>query len=104
MKTICAAIAAAGLFASTAAMAGPAEREPVKINVSTAGLDLTTQQGVDQARTRIDRAIAAACNPGDRVGADLSPDYRCRREMAANATPTLTRLAQGVVTSRFVTD
>ena len=33
-------------------------------------------------------------NPGDRVGADMKPDFRCRREMAANLEPTLYQLAQ----------
>jgi UrcA family protein len=92
MKYVGAAIAAATLFATPAVMADTG-REHVQITVSTADLDLTTQQGVDQLRTRMDKAIAAACNPGDRAGADLSPDFKCRREMAANVQPTMQQIA-----------
>jgi UrcA family protein len=100
MKYISAALAAATLFATSAVMADTG-REQVSINVTTAGLDLTTQAGVDQLRERMDKAIAAACNPGDRVGADVLPDYKCRREMAANVQPTMQQIAARAVESRF---
>jgi UrcA family protein len=102
MKTIGAALAAASLFATPAAMAdAPRNREQVSINVPTEDLDLTTQQGLDRLRVRTDRAIAAACNPGNRLGADLSPDFKCRREMTANVQPTMQQLAARAVETRF---
>ena len=102
MKYISAAVAAACLFASAAVSAEAAKpRENVSINVSSADLDLTTPDGVAQLQSRVDKAIAAACNPGDRVGADLSPDYKCRREMAANVQPTMQQIAARATQSRF---
>jgi UrcA family protein len=93
MKHFGAALAVAGLFATPALSAEVLRgREPVSINVSTDGLDLTTQQGVRRLQVRMDRAIAAACNPGERLNADMSPDFRCRREMAADAWPTIQQL------------
>jgi UrcA family protein len=94
MKTIAAALVAATLLAPAAVMAEvPEAREPVSLTVSTQGLDLTQPAGVKALQSRMDKAIAAACNPGDRIGADLSPDYRCRQEMAANVEPTLQQIA-----------
>ncbi|MBW8754103.1 MAG: UrcA family protein [Sphingomonadales bacterium] len=102
MKYIGAALAAACLFASAAVSAeAPAGREQVSINVSSADLDLTTTDGVAKLQNRLDKAIAAACNPGDRVGADLSPDYKCRREMAANVQPTMQQIAARAVSNHF---
>jgi UrcA family protein len=98
MKYLYAAIAAVGLFASgTAASAATSQnREAVSISVVTAGLDLGSEQDVGKLRTRVSRAIALACNPGDRLNADMSPDYQCRREMAANAAPQLNQLLRSV--------
>lgn len=94
MKYISAAVVAAAVLASSAVIADvPRGREPVSINVSTAGLDLTTQRGRNALRVRMDKEIAVACNPGGRLNADFSPDFQCRGEMAANARPTLLRLA-----------
>jgi UrcA family protein len=102
MKYIAVALAAAGLFATSAFAAdAPQGREAVSIQVSTAGLDMTTMAGVEKFRDRVEKAVAAACNPGDRVGADLSPDFRCRREMAANVQPTIQQMAARASESRF---
>lgn len=102
MKYIGAALAASSLFASAVVSAeATKEREQVSINVSSADLDLTSMDGVNKLQNRIDKAIAAACNPGDRIGADMAPDYKCRREMAANVQPTMTQIAARAVQSRF---
>lgn len=102
MKYVAAALAAASLFASAAVSAEAVKgREQVSVNVSSADLDLTTMDGVNQLQNRIDKAIAVACNPGDRIGADLSPDYKCRREMAANVQPTMQQIAARAMQSRF---
>ncbi len=34
-----------------------------------------------QFRARVAKAVAATCNPGDRIGADMSPDFACRKSM-----------------------
>ena len=111
MKTLNAALAAACLLvAPSTAMAGtsldrdgaeivavgPAQhaRERIELRVSTANLDLSNPQSLERLRSRVTRAIEIACNPGDRVNADLSPDWRCRREMGASATATLYTLAR----------
>ena len=102
MKYIGAALAAATLFASPAVSADAGkDREQVSINVQSSDLDLSTMDGVNKLQNRIDKAIAAACNPGDRIGADMSPDYKCRREMAANVQPTMTQIAARAVHTRF---
>jgi len=93
MKYIAAALVAASLLAPASALAETQVREPVSLAVSTQGLDLTRPAGVKALQSRMAKAIAAACNPGDRIGADLSPDYRCRQEMAAHVQPTLQRIA-----------
>jgi UrcA family protein len=101
MKYFGAALAVICLFATPALLAEvPRGREPVSINVSTAGLDLTSEQGARRLQARMNEVIAAACNPGDRLYADMSPDFRCRREMAADAWPKLQKLTtQTVATS-----
>lgn len=93
MKHVGAILALAGLFASTAVVAAvPQGRESVSIAVTAAGLDLATPQGVAQLRARVGRAVAQACNPGDRLKADLSPDWQCRREMAVSYEPAISQM------------
>jgi len=92
MKYVGAALAAASLFASPAISAVPQGREKVTISVSTEGLNLSSVEGVQRLRDRVDRAIAKACNPGDRLDADMSPDFQCRREMASSVLPTLAKI------------
>ena len=111
MKTLNAAFAAACLLvAPSAAMAATAQdvdnveisvlapaqhsREPIELRVSTAGLDLSKPQNLERLRSRVTTAIETACNPGNRINADLSPDWQCRREMGANATAALYTLAR----------
>lgn len=104
MKYFGAAIAVTCLFATPALLAEvPRGREPVSINVSTVGLDLTTQRGVRHLQVRMDQAIAAACNPGERLNADMSPDFRCRREMAASVWPTMQQLTAQAATTNPAT-
>lgn len=69
-------------------------REHIELRVSTAGLDLSNPQNLERLRSRVTKAIETACNPGDRLNADLSPDWQCRREMGANATAILYTLAR----------
>jgi len=111
MKTLNVALAAAcSLVSPSIVMAGtpvslenvdvvavaPAQhgREHIKLSVSRADLDLSNPQNIERLRLRISKAIETACNPGDRLNADMSPDWQCRREMGANATEILYTLAR----------
>jgi UrcA family protein len=81
MKIFSAAIIAAALVAgSTGAFAKA--RENVATRVSTAGVDFSDPASVAKFRARVAKAVEATCNPGDRIGADMSPDFACRKSMA----------------------
>lgn len=81
MKIVSTAIVAAVLLAgSTGAFAKA--RENVAARVSTAGVDFNDPASVAKFRERVAKAVAATCNPGDRIGADMSPDFACRKSMA----------------------
>ena len=92
MKAIGIALCAIGLIAGASA-ASAGEREVVQVQVKAENVNFADPAAVAALRRDIERRIEAACNPGDRVGADLMPDFRCRREMAATLEPTLTQLA-----------
>ena len=82
MKTVAAAfIAASLLVGASAASAKP--REDVQLRIPTEGVNFSDPESVAKFRTQVARAIATACNPGDRIGADMSPDFQCRKSMAA---------------------
>ena len=104
MKTLHTALIAAALLAgSSAALAGGRER--VSVPVSAQGVDFADPAAVAKFRAAAERQIAAACNPGDRIGADLSPDYKCRREMAASIEPKVRQLVLNATnTSRMATN
>lgn len=91
MKTIRTALVAVALVAgSSAAFAGA--RENVALSVRAEGVDFANPESVAQFRAEAARAINAACNPGDRIGADMAPDFKCRREMAASIEPKVRQL------------
>lgn len=94
MKHLYAAGALVALLAGVPALASaPEGRESVAVKVQTSDINLADPAALDKARARLNRAIAVACNPGDRLNADMSPDWKCRREMAANAEPAMQQLA-----------
>lgn len=91
MKTIFTAlVAVAALAGSSAALANG--REQVSLSVRAQNVDFANPAAVARFRDEVARAIEVACNPGDRVGADLAPDFKCRREMAASIEPKVTQL------------
>lgn len=91
MKTICTALTAAALLAgSSAAFAG--SRENVALSINAGRVDFANPEAVAKLRENIAAQIKVACNPGDRVGADITPDYKCRREMAASMEPKVRQL------------
>lgn len=102
MKSIGLALLAAGLLAGASA-APAAERESVALKVDTAGVNFADPASVAALRRDVARQIEAACNPGNRTQADAKPDFRCRREMAANLDPTLTQLAMRATQQRMAT-
>jgi UrcA family protein len=100
MKSLAIAIIAAGLLSSAATAA---ERESVSLKVDTAGVNFADPASVAELRRQVERKIEEACNPGDRVDADMKPDFKCRREMAANLDPTLYQLAARATERRMAT-
>lgn len=104
MKTLCAALVAASLLAgSSATFAGT--RENVSLPVVANGVDFANPEAVAKLRVSVARQIEAACNPGDRIGADLAPDFKCRREMAASLEPKVRQLVMAATNnSRMATN
>jgi UrcA family protein len=102
MKFFGIALFAAGLMVG-ASPAVAAEREHVALEVPATGVNFADPTSVAALRRQAERQIAAVCNPGDRVGADMKPDFKCRREMAANLDPTLYQLAQRATDRRMAT-
>jgi UrcA family protein len=92
MKSLAIAMIAAGLLVG-ATSATAAEREPVALKVDTAGVDFADPASVAALRRQVERQIEEVCNPGDRVNADMKPDFKCRRQMTANLDPTLYQMA-----------
>ena len=91
MKTLSAALAAAALLASASA-AHADGREQVTLALRSTNVDFANPAAVAKFRSDAQAAINAVCNPGDRVGADLAPDFKCRREMAASIEPKVQQL------------
>ena len=102
MKSLAIAIIAAGLLAGASA-ATAAERESVSLKVDTAGVNFADPASVAELRRQVERQIEQVCNPGDRVDADMKPDFKCRRQMAANFDPTLYQLAARATERRMAT-
>ena len=88
MKAIKLALVAACMVVGvTGANAKP--RENVALHISAAGVNFADPASVNAFRGRVAREIAAVCNPGDRIGADMTPDFKCRRELSASFEPTI---------------
>jgi UrcA family protein len=102
MKSLGIAIIAAGLLAGASA-ASAAERESVSLKVDTADVNFADPAEVAALRRQVERQIEEACNPGDRADADMKPDFKCRREMAANLDPTLVQLAMRATDRQMAT-
>ena len=102
MKSLGIAMLAAGLLAGGSA-ASAAGRETVALKVDAAHVNFADPAAVAALRRQVARQIEAACNPGDRTNADMTPDFKCRREMAANLDPTLTQLAMRATQQRMAT-
>ena|SRR5688572_21485067 len=102
MKSLGIAMLAASLLAGASA-ATAAGRETVSLKVDTADVNFADPASVVALRRQAERQIAEACNPGDRINADMKPDFKCRREMAANLDPTLVQLAMRATQQRMAT-
>ena len=102
MKSFGIAMLAASLL-SGASAATAADRESVSLKVDAASVNFADPAAVAALRRQAERQIEQACNPGDRINADMKPDFKCRREMAANLDPTLTQLALRATQQRMAT-
>lgn len=94
MKTLAVALVATGLLVAPS-MATAGEREQISVRVTTTDLDLSNPSDVALLRSRMNQAIAAVCNPGDRLNADMAPDWQCRQEMGANGEAKVAALIGG---------
>lgn len=79
-----ASAAQAGSPQNAVAASGPEPREVVTLAIPAVDRDTRSLGDTSALRTRAARDIARACDPADRLKANLSPDWRCRREMAAS--------------------
>lgn len=70
------------------------DRESIALKVSTAGVDFADPVSVAKFRRDVSRQIEEACNPGDRLHADMKPDFECRRQLTASLEPRLHQLAR----------
>jgi hypothetical protein len=70
------------------------KREAIQLRVP-ATVDVSDPANAIALRKQATRAIEKACNPGDRLNADMSPDFQCRREMAASLELALRQRAFG---------
>ena len=98
MKIASAALAAAVLIAGSSTGAFAKERENVAVRVSTNGINFQDPASVAKFRARVAKAVAETCNPGDRVGADMAPDFACRQSMAKVTEVRIARLSSGMDT------
>jgi len=100
MKAIGIAILAAGILAGSSG-AFAAEREQVAFKINTTGVDFADANSVATFRRDIEQQIAAVCNPGNRLNADMAPDFKCRNEMAASIEPKIQHLVARATDKRF---
>jgi UrcA family protein len=94
MKIAGIALAAAVMIAGSTG-ASAKEREDVAVRVSTAGINFQDADSVAKFRARVAKAVAATCNPGDRLNADEAPDFTCRKSMAAVSEVRIAALTTG---------
>jgi len=99
MKIMFPLIAAGLLVGASAATA--ADREPVSVRIDTSGVNFADPDSIAEFRRDIARQIEAICNPGDRLDADMAPDFRCRQEMAADLEPVVAQLIARATDRQF---
>ena len=109
MKYVAAALVAACMLGSGSAAIAKSEgilvqslsrgqeskqREAIMLRVPVKA-DVNDPAAAIAVRSQATKAIEQACNPGDRLNADMSPDWQCRAEMAANLELALRQRAFG---------
>ncbi len=90
MKLMLPLLAAGLLVGATAATA--ADREAVSVRINASAVNFSDPESIAAFRRDIARQIEEVCNPGDRLDADMAPDFRCRQEMAADLEPVVAQL------------
>ena len=100
MKAMAIAMVACALSASsTGALANDRENVSLKTNVDA--VDFADTKSVSAFRRDMAKQIAGICNPGDRLGADMAPDWKCRNEMAASLELTIRALVSNAQETRL---
>lgn len=94
MKIVAAAFVAASLLAAPSAGFAKA-RENVELRVSTQGVNFSDASSVAKFRSNVAKQIEVACNPGDRVNADLMPDFACRNSLTQVSETRIAQLSNG---------
>ena len=100
MKVLAIALAAASMLATSAGVQA-AKREQVSIKIDTSGVNFADPRSVADFREGLARQIADACNPGDRLNADMSPDFRCREELTESLEPKVRMLVANAMKGKF---
>ena len=94
-KILAAALAAASFMAAAPAVAAPQDSE-FRIAVSTAGLDLGTEQGQRALAARAEAAAAGICGPAISFRpADQAASNECRAAVRASARQEAARVTAG---------
>jgi UrcA family protein len=102
MQTILAGSAAAIALAFTLGLA-PAQAQPLAvdhIDVSYAGLDLTTDSGAAYFDRRLVQAAAEVCDPGSLMVRAVMDERKCNRETLTAARSAAGKLRRIMVAQR----
>jgi len=96
------AMMAAALTGSPA-LAGDIVAPPqeVTVNISTDGLNLADPRDVSRLQSRVETAVADACNPRTSLSIYLSPDRACAKTAAAQGQRIVARMASDAAKSRM---
>ena len=85
MKTLTIALIAALTAGPAFAAELSAPQQRVTVRVSTAGLNLSDPRDVARLRTRVDKAVAAACTPAGNYRAYQVQDEACTGKASGDA-------------------
>ena len=93
----------AAAFTASPALAGEIVAPPqvVTVNISTNGLNLADPRDVSRLQSRVETAVAAACNPRTSLSIYVSPDRACAKMATAQGQQIVARMASDAAKSRM---